>query len=397
MRLITLLILCFLWIVTPLSAQDRPEFSILQFPVSELVEELELSEDQIVNVWDLEANWRDALEKERDPNDAVQAMQLATLENAYLQGLHEILTETQMDRYQEMLAAAYLDWEGSAATDYPSEQEQMQMVAATLMVVNEQYILPLREIRTRFDTYLGTADRRTLDRLRRLRAQQTDWLLADAEREMEEDARQKPALAEANHALFAVVDQLFRNYPLDITLLPVLPTGRPDFEWDAEAMSRLVEDYVVEMDRFTAYIVELRENTRRQLQDMEEPGAVHFYEGIHLVGDTLTPAFMEVFLLMEPLPPEEQQLPDSNPFELSAFPTPAKDHQTISFNLPAPGLVTLDVIDGNGNVVDRVYNGQLPEGLHRREVNIAPLPDGLLYYRLSHPSGVSTLTVVIER
>jgi hypothetical protein len=214
---------------------------------------------------------------------------------------------------------------------------------------------------------------------------------------MEEDSRQQPALAKQNEALFDAIDQFFRTYPLDISQLPDLSVDLPEFEWEAEAMARLIDDYTVEMDRFSAYILDIREDTRRQLEGLAHPGSQFFYEGIFLLGDTLTPEFREVFLLMEPLAPEEQAVPETNPFDLSAFPTPAKDHQTISFYLPAPGQVTLDIIDGGGNVVERIYNGQLPEGEHRHEVNIAPLPDGLLYYRLSHPSGVSTLTVVIER
>lgn len=64
--------------------------------------------------------------------------------------------------------------------------------------------------------------------------------------------------------------------------------------------------------------------------------------------------------------------------QLTAFPNPYDQSTTVSFELPESGLVNLNMVDIQGQVVSQLLtNGQLTAGQHKMEWNGSKLPAGV--------------------
>lgn len=83
----------------------------------------------------------------------------------------------------------------------------------------------------------------------------------------------------------------------------------------------------------------------------------------------------------------------------SPTPHPLRGHGTLAFDLPAPGLVTLELHDVQGRRVRTLVANELrAAGRHQVAVNSAGLPAGVYHARLRTADGqASTPVVVIGR
>lgn len=78
-------------------------------------------------------------------------------------------------------------------------------------------------------------------------------------------------------------------------------------------------------------------------------------------------------------------------------PNPFNPSTRLSFDLPAPGQVRLEVFDMLGRRLTVLVDGHLPAGTHSVVFDAASLPSGLYLYRLSTPSGALTRTMHLAK
>ncbi|MHC1777735.1 MAG: right-handed parallel beta-helix repeat-containing protein [Lentimicrobium sp.] len=82
-------------------------------------------------------------------------------------------------------------------------------------------------------------------------------------------------------------------------------------------------------------------------------------------------------------------------FQVQCFPNPFSDFTAFSIDLPEPALVTLQIYNLTGGLVDELHNSRLPAGNHRLMYNAGNLPDGL--YFLSIKTGTESTAIKLIR
>jgi hypothetical protein len=86
----------------------------------------------------------------------------------------------------------------------------------------------------------------------------------------------------------------------------------------------------------------------------------------------------------------------SNPFvSLSAFPNPAEDACTISFNVPSATDATLSITSLSGQQVLSMPLGSLIGGNCKAGFSTASLPNGIYLCRVSMKEGLSTIKLIV--
>jgi hypothetical protein len=78
-------------------------------------------------------------------------------------------------------------------------------------------------------------------------------------------------------------------------------------------------------------------------------------------------------------------------------PNPFKGETMISFNLPEEGMVSLVIVDALGRKVS-VWQGNLPEGLNRKFINLSSTGlSGILYYTLTYKdTSITKMMVALD-
>jgi hypothetical protein len=67
---------------------------------------------------------------------------------------------------------------------------------------------------------------------------------------------------------------------------------------------------------------------------------------------------------------------------LQNYPNPFNPATTISYNMPYSGHVELKVYDMLGKEVMNVFNGEMPSGIHKTNINAGSLPSGIYVCRI---------------
>ena len=88
----------------------------------------------------------------------------------------------------------------------------------------------------------------------------------------------------------------------------------------------------------------------------------------------------------------------SDKFGLSSvYPNPFNPSTSITFNIPSNEMVSLNVLDINGKVVDSIYSGRLSAGRHSFAWNADHFSSGLYYFQLRMKSEVSIQKAVLMK
>jgi beta-glucanase (GH16 family) len=77
------------------------------------------------------------------------------------------------------------------------------------------------------------------------------------------------------------------------------------------------------------------------------------------------------------------------------YPNPFNSSTTISFNLPSRSLVSLAVLNANGQEVASIESKELPAGNYTREWNASGFPAGIYYYRLKAGKFTETKKLIL--
>lgn len=96
------------------------------------------------------------------------------------------------------------------------------------------------------------------------------------------------------------------------------------------------------------------------------------------------------FLLMQPKADVAQEVQRA----IKAYPSPAANNQSLSFQVLSEGAVRVELIRQSGKLVRVLLDQQLKEGMHQLEVDLSMLPTGSYFYRISDAKGSSSLLFI---
>lgn len=101
------------------------------------------------------------------------------------------------------------------------------------------------------------------------------------------------------------------------------------------------------------------------------------------------------FLLMDPAKMAERaETMDKR--TISVYPNPGSTQQTISFDIQKAGEVSVEIIDKNGNIVQKVFNGSLEKGKNKLDVSIGNLKSDVYFYRITDAEGTTSTPFIIQ-
>ena len=87
-----------------------------------------------------------------------------------------------------------------------------------------------------------------------------------------------------------------------------------------------------------------------------------------------------------------------NGFQLEeAMPNPANNYVEISFNLENESVVSLDLFNSNGELIQNIINSERKNGLNKYRVNTEELSAGIYFYTIKVNGTLSTKRFVIVR
>lgn len=101
------------------------------------------------------------------------------------------------------------------------------------------------------------------------------------------------------------------------------------------------------------------------------------------------------FLLMNPTESTTTKSATVNR-KVEAFPNPAGATQNLEFEVLQTGKVVVEIIDGQGNVVKSVFNGNLEKGISKLQVNTGDLKGKSYFYRITDAKGTTTKAFIIQ-
>ena len=98
------------------------------------------------------------------------------------------------------------------------------------------------------------------------------------------------------------------------------------------------------------------------------------------------------FVLMDPdkFPEETEEAPTvvKETPEMSVYPNPATGNTNISYEVKTAGKVSIELLDGNGNVVRTLLDKEMMTGKQKVQLNTSGLQQNTTYYvRYTGPEG----------
>ncbi len=102
------------------------------------------------------------------------------------------------------------------------------------------------------------------------------------------------------------------------------------------------------------------------------------------------------FLLLNPTESATTAAPTPANRKVEAYPNPAGAMQNLEFEVFQQGKVVVEIIDGQGNVVKTVFNGNLDKGLNKLQVTTGDLKGKSFFYRITDAKGTTTKAFIIQ-
>jgi hypothetical protein len=101
------------------------------------------------------------------------------------------------------------------------------------------------------------------------------------------------------------------------------------------------------------------------------------------------------FLLFDPANPFPKA-EEAREISLEAFPNPASSSTTLSYELQTPGMVGIQLLDTQGQVIQDLYRGKAEAGVNSQLISLEGLEKGVYFIRLESKQGVASKKVVVE-
>ncbi len=273
--------------------------------------------------------------------------------------------ELQVRRMEEQLARA---------------QRGRNAVVQVLRTMVQHYLVPLRELRTQFDSKLSAEDR---SRLREFRAQRhalTEPTIATI--------RENAGSVEELALFSAPFSYMLYHFPRDYRDgMPVTNFGESTL--DPEALRDFVQTKQELLQDQQAAIVAIAQQCRNSINDLGDAHEMleasrEMQEGFLFPSDTLSYELMEVFLLMEPIQAGDPKAGYPSPFLINEWPQAVADTASVSIVLHAAKDLSLEIYrENDGEMVKPIVEHTYTPGEYQFKVDVSELAEGEYIYILT--------------
>lgn len=355
--------------------------------------------------------------------DMVEKGENDTSEELMAVALEEMLTPAQFELYKARLAEieaeeAQADWEysgeGEDAEEISNEienkyeeeitanlEEEMKDMRLVISILKDYYKPERANIRTGIQPNISNEDRLALQRLRERYVQYAEVELA----KMEPMGNLYPTFNQETADMFKEMQNLDAIDLLDMQhgngsslLVQFLKQDRSTFYAArdmAKRYDKLIDGVYKENDLLIfSMILRILPIVSRHTNNMPNEAELQMMKS-YIVQESYDTKDIEyarniTFLLVNPGEVDAAQLHSSRlAHELSVFPVPAADFQTLDFTLAADGNVQLDIVSQDGKLLKTLQSGPMQKGVHTLKVDIQDLPTGTFFYRIVDGKGTS--------
>lgn len=295
---------------------------------------------------------------------------------AHRQAMQDILTEEQWKKMEAKRTAR----QAKRKAHREAHKAEHTAKRKALRAYRKDNIRPLMlELRADLETQLSDTDK---ERLAELRPRYRAFRKALKQvRKTQEDKHSR----EAAQAAQAVLDQ----YRTDIQALRIL---LEKYESNIAALLKSIPQE--QRQTWRSDMGELRQEANEEASPRHKRGRGH--KGQHkprisamLWGGKQQQKALR-FLLLEPQSATAQNIER----QLKAYPSPAAERQTLSFEVLQKGEVRVELFRQSGEPVRLLLQQELPEGMHDLDVDLANLPTGSYFYRISDAKGSNSLAFI---
>jgi len=360
--------------------------------LEQMQEELQLSDEQLEQIKAIDEKYdekRRALLGDFEGDRTERRTAIRELMDARRDEIHGVLTQEQLDMLEEKRESRE-----SAREERRAERAQLR---EALQEYHQENILPvLKQQREKLEAQISQEDKALIDELR---AEQS------AMREKMQAAKGDP------EKMRALRDEMKAHRE------------------EMEQMRGLVEKYEADIERLFTGIIDQRQQWREDLRQIHEqyrpergerarrhrmegpppqrqgregkPGMRRgMHRGMGPGAGAMAPIGKGMFLLLDPdatdpLPFRGGQLMPQIDTEI--FPNPARQANTVNYQLETAGEVRIELRDNEGRLVKVLLDEYRAAGEHNLEVDLSGLAAGVYYYTISSPDGQVTKKVVVSK
>ncbi|MEM9918592.1 MAG: T9SS type A sorting domain-containing protein [Bacteroidota bacterium] len=361
--------------------------------VEQFGEELDLSEEQILQVTDLKEEMRDKMRATKQAGQQADRQQMKAIKEEYEAKVNAILSVEQQEELQQIATAKKAQSEDRRANRRAMQQE--------LRNYHETNIQPvILESRQKLEQKISSQDRQSIDDLRLALAAHKKKQKAERkanrqnkgqmESHRSRKGKGKAAKKGRQKGLYqflqqnvesqSIANQLIDTYSNDIDLLNK-EIAAQEAQWKAD------KEAIIER-----HTQDLSENSKAEFRKKRSDAKERHKTDIDRMKKL-------AFLMMDPK--GEAAAPRQSDAEedpsIKVYPNPSNANQTLEFETKTAGNVWIDILDSNGKTVQQVYNGYRDPGKHVIDVNVQGLDGTLHYYRINDPDGQRSQKVIITK
>ncbi|MEO1626285.1 MAG: T9SS type A sorting domain-containing protein [Bacteroidota bacterium] len=385
------LVLCFA--ITSFAQPARKHKHRTLPQIEKFKEELNLDEDQLQQLQDIKSEMRSEFRALRQEGEAPDRETMTTLKEEYKVKIEAILTPEQQSQLKELVAEQ--KEKGKA------RREGMKAMSKELKAYQKENIRPVMlEQRQKLEQEMSPEDIAAVEKLRtalkqykaehkgKAQARRADRQ-GDAEQSM---ARKSHGPKGRKHRKAGLMGFLKSNTEYQSLANELIDT----YSDDIERINGEIEDQVAQWEVDKKAIVDKHMGQ----MDEELSGKFHRKRGQKKEEFKTDRDRMKKlgFLLMRADGPEETVRASRQADRpMKIYPNPSATNQTLEFETSQAGIVMVDIIDKNGQVVRQLFNGQLEAGSHQLEVDVQDLSGFVHYYRITDANGQSTKKTLITR
>jgi len=340
--------------------------------------DLNLSDDQVTQIKAIQEKYtaqRKALRASNDSDRAASREKMRSIMEAQKEEIENVFTDEQKakiktHRQERRSAFEKIDKKGmmqelkvyKEANMIPVLQAQRAKLEYKINEVDKASIAELR------------TDMKTMKEAHKEKMKGRKEAFKNGERPNREAMHQKRMTAkEAHKSKKEAIGALVEKYDNDITTL-LAEVAPKKAQWKTD-MKSIKEKYLpAEMNG-----KEMKRGHGKRKHHKDQKGK-RYHDDKKEKGEKA------MFLLLEPNA-SNSNLKQALITDVQVYPSPAISNNTIRFELKQAGRVQIDLIDKQGNVLQKVVDELREVGTYNEEVNLSNLNGILFYYRIIDPSG----------
>jgi hypothetical protein len=323
---------------------------------------------------------------------------MKTVREANFQKVLDILNPEQqaiLKAKKEEMEAKRLERRENRGT----HRAEMKKMHEEIKAYKEQNVLPTLAVqRGKLEQVLSDEDKATIAELRPIFAEVKEQREANMKNRKERKERPTPEMHEKMKAErkaakekmrphVEVLQALVEKYDADIERLhQELETEHKTWKEDIKAINEKHKPANMEEgERMRRGKMHPRHENHRKMRGEKGEGKEHFdRKRIH-------------FLLMEPAEAQSSNLSPNALTELTVFPNPASNMNTINYEVKQAGQVRIELKNDAGKTL-RILSDSFKEvGKFSIEVDLANLRDGVYYYTITDGNGILSKKIVVSK